>query len=635
MSLLSSDSRRFPTPQMLLRRSIIALLDLLFLNLAYVAVCGLKYSLLSVLGVLIGRSWYISIIYIAVLTFFGLYNSMWEYAGLHELLRCFGAVLTSTLLTIGADSICRNMSLFNQRSPALPDTGLSISVYFFAALLTFFLSGFLRIFYRSLRNARNIFVNRHNTKRHRIMIIGAGDTGITIYRELEQKGFATGKPVVFVDDDPNKQGRRVGFVPVRGSSERIPELAKRYDVDEIILAVPSMNSQRRGELLKIAMETGCKLKTSLSFEEITENPASEGAVRNVEIADLLARPEVKLNNAICSYLKGQTVMVTGGGGSIGSELCTQVARYSPKRIVIFDNYENNAFLLKGRLDRHYKGKVDFVIRIGSVQDPKRLREVMHEFQPSVLFHAAAHKHVPLMEESPCEAVKNNVFGTYNVANAAIDCGVKKVVILSTDKAVNPTNVMGASKRVTELIIQYFERKNSNTHFAAVRFGNVLGSNGSVIPIFKEQIEAGGPVIVTHKDITRYFMTIPEAAQLVCQAGGLSRGGEIFVLDMGEPVSITSLAEKLIRLSGYTPYEDIKIEFTGLRPGEKLYEELTLSEEAGEMQLTANNKIFVLPPVQFDSKKLEQGLKALRHVNEDNVRDLLRDLVPNYHEAESK
>ena len=620
---------------MLLRRSIIALLDLLFLNLAYVAVCGLKYSLLSVLGVLIGRSWYISIIYIAVLTFFGLYNSMWEYAGLHELLRCFGAVLTSTLLTIGADSICRNMSLFNQRSPALPDTGLSISVYFFAALLTFFLSGFLRIFYRSLRNARNMFVNRHNPKRHRIMIIGAGDTGITIYRELEQKGFATGKPVVFVDDDPNKQGRRVGFVPVRGSSERIPELAKRYDVDEIILAVPSMNSQRRGELLKIAMETGCKLKTSLSFEEITENPASEGAVRNVEIADLLARPEVKLNNAICSYLKGQTVMVTGGGGSIGSELCTQVARYSPKRIVIFDNYENNAFLLKGRLDRHYKGKVDFVIRIGSVQDPKRLREVMHEFQPSVLFHAAAHKHVPLMEESPCEAVKNNVFGTYNVANAAIDCGVKKVVILSTDKAVNPTNVMGASKRVTELIIQYFERKNSNTHFAAVRFGNVLGSNGSVIPIFKEQIEAGGPVIVTHKDITRYFMTIPEAAQLVCQAGGLSRGGEIFVLDMGEPVSITSLAEKLIRLSGYTPYEDIKIEFTGLRPGEKLYEELTLSEEAGEMQLTANNKIFVLPPVQFDSKKLEQGLKALRHVNEDNVRDLLRDLVPNYHEAESK
>ena len=620
---------------MLLRRSIIALLDLLFLNLAYVAVCGLKYSLLSVLGVLIGRSWYISIIYIAVLTFFGLYNSMWEYAGLHELLRCFGAVLTSTLLTIGADSICRNMSLFNQRSPALPDTGLSISVYFFAALLTFFLSGFLRIFYRSLRNARNMFVNRHNTKRHRIMIIGAGDTGITIYRELEQKGFATGKPVVFVDDDPNKQGRRVGFVPVRGSSERIPELAKRYDVDEIILAVPSMNSQRRGELLKIAMETGCKLKTSLSFEEITENPASEGAVRNVEIADLLARPEIKLNNAICSYLKGQTVMVTGGGGSIGSELCTQVARYSPKRIVIFDNYENNAFLLKGRLDRHYKGKVDFVIRIGSVQDPKRLREVMHEFQPSVLFHAAAHKHVPLMEESPCEAVKNNVFGTYNVANAAIDCGVKKVVILSTDKAVNPTNVMGASKRVTELIIQYFERKNSNTHFAAVRFGNVLGSNGSVIPIFKEQIEAGGPVFVTHKDITRYFMTIPEAAQLVCQAGGLSRGGEIFVLDMGEPVSITSLAEKLIRLSGYTPYEDIKIEFTGLRPGEKLYEELTLSEEAGEMQLTANNKIFVLPPVQFDSKKLEQGLKALRHVNEDNVRDLLRDLVPNYHEAESK
>ena len=631
---LSSGNRQLPTPQIFLRRCLIALFDLLFLNLSFVAVCGLKYNLSGIFNLLIGRAWYASLIYLAVLTFFGLYNSMWEYAGLHELLRCLGAVVTSTLLTYGVDSICRNLSLFNQRSEVLPDTGISISVYFFAALLTFFLSGFLRIFYRSLRSMRSMISNRHNTKRHRIMIIGAGDTGITIYRELELKGFSTGKPVVFVDDDPNKQGRRVGFVPVRGSSDRIPELAKRYDVDEIILAVPSMSSQRRGELLKIAMDTGCKLKTSLSFEEITENPASEGAVRNVEIADLLARPEIKLNPAVCSYLKGQTVMVTGGGGSIGSELCTQVARYSPKRIIIFDNYENNAFLLKGKLDRHYKGKVEFIIRIGSIQDPKRLREVMNEFKPTVLFHAAAHKHVPLMEESPCEAVKNNVFGTYNVANAAVDCGVKKVVTLSTDKAVNPTNVMGASKRETELIIQYFERKNTSTHFAAVRFGNVLGSNGSVIPIFKEQIESGGPVIVTHKDITRYFMTIPEAAQLVCQAGGLSRGGEIFVLDMGEPVSITSLAEKLIRLSGYTPYVDIKIEFSGLRPGEKLYEELTLSEEEGDMQLTANNKIFVLPPIDFDTKKLEQGIKALRHVNDDNVRELLRDLVPNFHESEA-
>ena len=378
------------------------------------------------------------------------------------------------------------------------------------------------------------------------------------------------------------------------------------------------------------MQTGCSLKTSLSLQEITEKSVSEPTIRNVDITDLLARPEVTLNTDICSYLKNQTVLVTGGGGSIGSEICTQVARYSPAKVIIFDNYENNAFVLKNKLDRKYQGKVQFFIRIGSVQDPARLDEVLSEFKPSVVFHAAAHKHVPLMEDSPCEAVKNNIFGTFNTAKAAIDHKVSKFVILSTDKAVNPTNVMGATKRVTELIIQYFEKKNTGTHFAAVRFGNVLGSNGSVIPLFKEQIAAGGPVTVTHKDITRYFMTIPEAAQLVVQAGGIANGGEIFVLDMGDPVSITSLAEKLITLSGFKPYEEIKIEFTGLRPGEKLYEELTLAEEETEMQLTCNDKIFVLPPVEFDSKRLEDGLEKLKAADSTNVRDRLINLVPNFH-----
>ncbi len=625
MSKLSSAEQKLPTLQIFLRRSAIAILDIFFLNFSYVCVSALVYDTgitQEIKSCLLGRSWYASLIYVVVLFFFGLYNSMWEYAGLHELVCCFGAVITSTLVTLGVDTICERFEWFHVE-------WLRTGVYFFAMLLTFIFSGTLRLGYRSLRKVRRLFERKTGV---RIMIIGAGDTGITIYREFEAKGFVTGRPVVFVDDDPLKQGHHIGFVPVLGGCENIPEIAKKYAIDEIILAVPSMGAERRSELLKIAVTTGCKLKTSLSFEEITEHPDSGAAVRNVEITDLLARPEIKLNNAICAYLHGQTVMVTGGGGSIGSEICTQVARYNPKRIIIFDNYENNAFLLKGKLDRLYGGSVEFIIRIGSVQDPIRLREVMNEFKPTVLFHAAAHKHVPLMEDSPCEAVKNNVFGTYNTANAAIECGVKKFVILSTDKAVNPTNVMGATKRITELIIQYFERKNTGTHFAAVRFGNVLGSNGSVIPIFKEQIENGGPVTVTHKDITRYFMTIPEAAQLVCQAGGLSQGGEIFVLDMGEPVSITSLAEKLISLSGYKPYEDIKIEFTGLRPGEKLYEELTLSEEECEMQLTANNKIFVLPPVEFENEKLEQGLEALKNVNKDNVRDLIRSLVPNYRET---
>ncbi len=322
------------------------------------------------------------------------------------------------------------------------------------------------------------------------------------------------------------------------------------------------------------------------------------------------------------------MLVTGGGGSIGSELCRQVAKYGPSRIVIFDNYENNAFNLKNSLDYEYECALDVQIRIGSVQDEKRLREVFKEFRPSVVFHAAAHKHVPLMEDSPCEAVKNNIFGTYNTAKVAGEFEVSNFVILSTDKAVNPANVMGATKRVTELIIQHFNQISPNTKFSAVRFGNVLGSNGSVIPIFKEQIERGGPVTVTDANITRFFMTIPEAAQLVVQAGGLSRGGEVFVLDMGEPVKILSLAENLVRLSGYEPYVDIDIVFTGLRPGEKLYEELSLDEEISR-RLTANEKIFVTAPVEFDHELLLRTLEELKNVNVSNVREILKKIVPNF------
>lgn len=612
-----------------LRRLLLVFIDALAVNLAFAGICAMNYPWETfkavIVPALIGRSVYTAVIFVCTYLFFGLYNSLWEYAGLHELLRCASATAVSTLLTIGVDSIAKNLSLFNAQV-------LRVSVYFTAVLLITAVSGSVRLVYRVIRRVSKAHADSlkiRNRKSKRVMIIGAGDMGLLILKEYESKGFANGKPVVFVDDSPMKRGRHVEGIPIRGTCEDIPELTKKYHVNEIIYAIPSATPQRRSEILRLAMETGCTLKTSLSIQEITEKNANETTIRDVDITDLLARPEVTLNTDICSYLKGQTIVVTGGGGSIGSEICTQAARYKPEKIIIFDNYENNAFILKNKLDRKYNGKVQFFIRIGSVQDPKRLKEVFEEFKPSVVFHAAAHKHVPLMEDSPCEAVKNNVFGTYNTAQAAVDSGVKKFVILSTDKAVNPTNVMGATKRVTELVIQYFERKNTGTHFAAVRFGNVLGSNGSVIPIFKEQIAHGGPVTVTHKDITRYFMTIPEAAQLVVQAGGIAKGGEIFVLDMGEPVSITSLAEKLITLSGFKPYEDIKIEFTGLRPGEKLYEELTLSEEESEMQLTCNDKIFVLPPVDFSSERLEDGLEKLKNVDRLTVRETLLSLVPNF------
>lgn len=609
------------------RRAGVAFLDALFINLVFVVSSIIEFYPAQleyeVIQTLIGRSLYTTAIFIIVYAFFGLYNSLWEYAGLHEMVRCAAAGGTATLLCLAADFICDSFALFNVQT-------LSLSIHFTSMLLIIASTGCIRLTYRMIRRTKKArSAGSRRGAGRRVMIIGAGDMGQTILKELEATAFALGKPVIFVDDDPMKAGRRIEGIPIRGNCEKIPELAKKYNVDEIIYAIPSASPERKRDILKLAVETGCSLKTSLSLQEINEKSVMEPTIRNVDITDLLARPEVTLNTDICSYLKGKTVMVTGGGGSIGSEICTQVARYAPEKIVIFDNYENNAFILKNKLDRKYQGKVQFFIRIGSVQDPKRLDEVMTEFEPSVVFHAAAHKHVPLMEDSPCEAVKNNIFGTFNTAKAAIEHKVGKFVILSTDKAVNPTNVMGATKRVTELIIQYFERQNTGTHFAAVRFGNVLGSNGSVIPIFKEQIAHGGPVTVTHKDITRYFMTIPEAAQLVVQAGGIAKGGEIFVLDMGDPVSITSLAEKLITLSGYRPYEDIKIEFTGLRPGEKLYEELTLSEEESEMQLTANDKIFVLPPVDFSSERLEKGLERLRGADRTNVRELLLELVPNF------
>ena len=502
-------------------------------------------------------------------------------------------------------------------------------VYIDAFMFICFLSVCARTIYRAYHALKNDSKRRKDSNK-RIMIIGAGDMGNAVLFEMGLSNYKSGTPVVIVDDDVAKKNMRIRGVPVAGKIADIPQLVQKYDVNEIIYCIPTAAPERRKEIFEIAMSTGCTLKRAPNLDELgAEGKVNVDKIKRVDVLDLLSRPEIKLDPDVCKYVTGETVLVTGGGGSIGSELCRQIARYSPERIVIFDIYENNAFTLKNSLDRQYHGAPQVEIRIGSVRELRRLKEIFEEFHPSSVFHAAAHKHVPLMEDSPYEAVKNNILGTYNTAFCANEYGVNNFVLLSTDKAVNPTNVMGATKRVCEIVVQYFSKISKGTKFAAVRFGNVLGSHGSVIPIFKEQLEQGGPITVTHPDITRYFMTIPEASQLVVQAGGLAKGGEIFVLDMGEPVKIVTLAENLIRLSGFEPYKDIEIQFTGLRPGEKLYEELSLEEELDERKKTGNDKIFVTKPLEIDDEQLERDIKAIADLQPEEVRTYLKRLVPNY------
>jgi len=567
--------------------------------------------------------------YILIFKIFQLYDSVWKYAGAHELFQIVLAVLVAGVLITGIDRIGYAIKIFKVAN-------FSGQTYIGITLVIMALVGGARLLLRSISRIEKKDADfSKKAVEKRIMLVGAGSMGIIMAEDLQAHGYRLGRPVVFVDDNINKQGKRIRGIPIRGGCENIPEIAQQYKVDEIIMCMPAASPERQIEVIKIAMKTGCTLKTSPSLLEMSDKESALKKVRNVEVTDLLPRPEVKLDTEICSYLTGKTILVTGGGGSIGSELCRQVALYSPEKIVILDNYENNAYTLKNQLDEEYKGQPATFIRIGSVQDLARMDEIFEEFKPDVVFHAAAHKHVPLMEECPNEAVKNNIFGTWNAAQTALKHGVDKFIILSTDKAVNPTNVMGATKRVTEKIIQYMNKNSDTTKFAAVRFGNVLGSHGSVIPIFKAQIERGGPVTVTDPSITRYFMTIPEAAQLVVQAGGLAQGGEVFVLDMGEPVKILSLAENIIRLSGLTPYVDIDIQFSGLRPGEKLYEELSLAEEMENRRMTANNKIFVTSPVNFDENLLLSTLEELKNAEASDVRRLLKIIVPNYVEKKSE
>lgn len=580
-------------------------------NSAYLQVLFNAYHM-AVLCVLVGVVNYL----------FRLYKSVWTFAGTTEIISCAKASLCDAAILYLFDKIIFNLILGR---PILP-----VYAYVINFVFIMFCTCAPRIGYRLLRSElKNQIFSSSNSFAKRIMIVGAGYMGNTIIDDLRANRKEKYLPVVAVDDNPSKKGKRISGVKIAGNIEEIPKIVDEYNVDEIFICIPSASKHRINEIVKITTSTGKETKITPSIEEMinNNNPASK-RIRKVEITDLLSRDEVKLDIAVCKYLIDTTILVTGGGGSIGSQICHQCARYNPKNIIIFDIYENCAFELENELKNMYGDKINIQVRIGSIRDTNRLDEVFEEFHPDVVFHAAAHKHVPLMEDSPCEAVKNNVFGTYNVAITADRFKVPKMVILSTDKAVNPTNVMGATKRIGEIIVQYMNSISKNTQYAAVRFGNVLGSHGSVIPIFKKQIEEGGPVCVTHPDITRYFMTIPEAAQLVCQAGGLAKGGEVFVLDMGEPVKIMDLAENLIKLSGFT-VEEIGIKITGLRPGEKLYEELAMDSEIETRQRTANEKIFVNQPMVIDEKQFESMLDSLRDIDEDNVREKLMQIVPNY------
>lgn len=546
---------------------------------------------------------------------FKCYSSLWRYAGEEELISILSACLVYVIPVYIAHRLI----------------GIDYSILFYivSTILIIGYTGGLRLVYRTGRRFKTRMIVSQDSQR--VLVVGAGSAGQMIINELKENPQLKKVPVGIIDDDINKIGRRIHNVKILGNTLQVKEIVEKENVDEIILAMANVDKARKSEIINICKETKCKLKTIPGIYEIIDGKVDIKKIRDVDIEDLLGREPIKVNmEEMSGYIEERTVLVTGGGGSIGSELCRQIASFNPKHLIIVDNYENNAYAIQQELIRKYEGKLNLSTIIASIREYKRMDEIFNEYKPDVVFHAAAHKHVPLMENSPSEAIKNNIFGTLNVARLADTYKVKRMVLISTDKAVNPTNIMGATKRAAEMIIQTIN-KNSETEFVAVRFGNVLGSNGSVIPLFKKQIAEGGPVTITHPDIIRYFMTIPEAVQLVLQAGAMAKGGEIFILDMGEPVKIVDLANNLIRLSGFEPGVDIKIEYSGLRPGEKLYEELLMSEEG--LTKTANSKIFIGKPVEFDSKKVMYHLEMLKKIvdNEDVelIDSVMRAFVTTY------
>lgn len=542
---------------------------------------------------------------------------MWQFASLTELKN----ILFGTLLSTAANIIISMVA--NCLGP--------VSVYLIYFMILTLLIGASRISYRFIRlyHQKSLAIYRRHAKKN-IMIVGAGEAGEKILREVTVSTHVNKAVKCFIDDDLNKKGTSIHGVPIVGNRYDILANVQKYGIDEIFVALPSVDDKEISAILNICKDTKCKLKRLPGIYQFINDEVILNKLKDVEVQDLLGRDPIKVNlNEIMSYVTNKVVMVTGGGGSIGSELCRQIAERGPRQLIIVDIYENNAYNIQLELKRKYP-KLNLETMIASVRDANKVDDLFKVFHPDIVYHAAAHKHVPLMEDSPHESIKNNVFGTLNVVRACDKYYAKKFILISTDKAVNPTNIMGASKRLCEMIVQTYDKK-SQTEYVAVRFGNVLGSNGSVIPLFKEQIKNGGPVTVTHPDIIRYFMTIPEAVSLVLQAGAYARGGEIFVLDMGEPVKILDMARNLIKLSGFEPDVDIKIEFTGLRPGEKLYEEMLMKEEG--MRTTPNKLIHIGKPLEFDTEIFIKELAELYQIAYDedsDIRQAVAKIVKTYH-----
>lgn len=548
-----------------------------------------------------------------------LYDSLWEFASTAELVRVFiASVISAGVCVVG-------MMMLKISMPRS-------FVLLYAGALTALCSA-LRLVYRELRRAR--MRSDGGIRQKRTMLIGGGQAGSMVLREFQFSAHSENNVVCIIDDDRSKHGSYMRGVKIVDGRDDILQMAEKYGVEEIVLAIPSASRRERLDILDICHLTGCSLRTLPGLYQLANGEVSIQSIKHVDIEDLLGRDTVKTDlNEVKAYVQDKVVLVTGGGGSIGSELCRQAAAMGPKQLIVFDIYENNAYDLQMEL-RHRHPELDLVVLIGSVRDETRVNNIFAKYHPDLVCHAAAHKHVPLMEDSPFEAIKNNVFGTYNVARAADRFGTQRFILISTDKAVNPTNVMSASKRICEMVVQTVNER-SKTEFVAVRFGNVLGSAGSVIPLFRKQIKEGGPVTVTHKEVIRYFMTIPEAVQLIFQANAYANGGEIFVLDMGEPVKIDDLARNMIRLSGFEPDVDIKIEYTGLRPGEKLYEELLMSGEG--LKKTKNDLIYIGSEVDFDKAEFEESLMELKAINETSereLRDKIAQIVPTYHIPEQQ
>lgn len=564
----------------------------------------LRYSFINVLCTLL------------IFSLFSLYESLWRYASVTELLNTvLACVLSSMAQVVG-------MYMLQYRMPR------SYFILYLLILLPLMVAG--RFSYRFLRIMKQRMYTDHLEQPIITMVIGAGDAGTLIIKEMQSSYHLKNKVVCVIDDNPQKKGTRILGLPIVGGRDKIPYAVKKYKVQEIVVAIPTIVPKDKKELLEICKETGCKLRILPGMYQLINEEVSISKLREVEIEDLLGREPVRVDmDSVLGYVQGKRVLITGGGGSIGSELCRQIAGHNPAQLIIVDIYENSVYDIQQELKMKYPN-LNLVVLIGSVRNTHRINTIFQTYRPELVYHAAAHKHVPLMETSPNEAIKNNVFGTLNTARAAEENGCKRFILISTDKAVNPTNIMGASKRICEMIIQALD-KTAKTEFVAVRFGNVLGSNGSVIPLFRKQIEKGGPVTVTDKNIIRYFMTIPEAVSLVIQAGAFARGGEIFVLDMGEPVKIDDLARNLIKLSGFRPDVDIKIKYTGLRPGEKLYEELLMDEEG--LKKTAHEKIYIGKPIEFEVYEFMEQLKKLKeeaYKDEGYIRKTVKEIVNTYH-----